>query len=40
MKVGVVIMIAIGIVLFTGQLPRITQFLLDLVDGTWLSKLG
>lgn len=40
MKVGGVIMIIMGIVLFTGQLPRITQFLLDLVEGTWLSKLG
>src|SRR5699024_6790312 len=40
MKVGSVIMIVMGIVLFTGQLPRITQFLLDLVEDTWLSKLG
>lgn len=40
MKVGGVIMIIMGIVLFTGQLPRITQFLLDLVEGTWLSRLG
>lgn len=40
MKVGGVIMIAMGIVLFTGQMPRITQFLLDLVEGTWLSRLG
>lgn len=40
MKIGGIIMIAMGIILFTGQLPRITQFLLDLVEGTWLSKLG
>lgn len=40
MKVGGVIMIIMGIILFTGQLPRITQFLLDLVEGTWLSNLG
>lgn len=40
MKVGGVIMILMGIVLFTGQLPRITQFLLDLVEGTWFSRLG
>src|SRR5699024_4691527 len=32
MKIGGVIMIVMGIVLFTGQLPRITQFLLDLVE--------
>lgn len=40
MKVGGVIMIIMGIVLFTGQLPRITQFLLDLVEGTWFARLG
>lgn len=40
MKIGGVVMIVMGIVLFTGQMPRITQFLLDLVEDTWLSKLG
>lgn len=40
MKIGGAIMIVMGLVLFTGQLPRISQFLLDLVDGTWLSRLG
>lgn len=40
MKFGGIIMILMGIILFTGQLPRITQFLLDLVEGTWLSRLG
>lgn len=40
MKVGGIIMIAMGLILFTGQLPRISQFLLDLVKDTWLSKLG
>lgn len=40
MKFGGVIMILMGIVLFTGQMPRITGFLLDLVQDTWLSKLG
>lgn len=40
MKIGGVIMIIMGIILLTGQLPRITQFLLDLVEGTWLSNLG
>lgn len=39
-KVGGVIMIIMGLVLFTGQMPRITEFLLDMVEGTWLSKLG
>lgn len=40
MKVGGVIMIAMGLVLFTGQMPRITQFMLDIVEGTWLERLG
>ena len=40
MKIGGVIMVIMGLVLFSGQLPRISQFLLDLVDGTWLSRLG
>lgn len=40
MKVGGIIMIMMGLVLFTGQLPRISQFLLDLVEGTWMSRLG
>ena len=40
MRVGGVIMIVMGIVLFTGLMPRITEFLLDLVEGTWFSRLG
>src|SRR5699024_11537934 len=40
MKVGGVIMIIMGVILFTGQLPRIAGFLLDLVQDTWLSRLG
>lgn len=40
MKVGAVIMIIMGLVLFFGLMPRITGFLLDLVQGTWLSELG
>src|SRR5690625_2152668 len=40
MKVGGVIMIVMGIVLFTGLMPRITEILLDLVEGTWFSRLG
>lgn len=40
MKIGGAVMIAMGLVLFLGMMPRITEFLLDLVDGTWLSKLG
>ncbi|HLS66726.1 MAG TPA: cytochrome c biogenesis protein CcdA [Pseudogracilibacillus sp.] len=40
MKTGGIIMIAMGLILFTGQLPRISQFLLDLVKDTWMSKLG
>lgn len=40
MKTGGVVMIAMGLVLFTGQMPRITEFLLNLVEGTWMSRLG
>jgi len=40
MKIGAVIMIAMGLVLFFGLMPRITGFLLDLIQDTWLSNLG
>ena len=40
MKIGGMIMIIMGVVLFTGQMPRITAFLLNLIEGTWLEKLG
>lgn len=40
MKVGGVIMILMGLVLLTGFMPRITEFLLDLVENTWLARLG
>ncbi|GGN62493.1 cytochrome c biogenesis CcdA family protein [Oceanobacillus indicireducens] len=40
MKVGAVVMILMGLVLFLGLMPQITGFLLDIVDDTWLSKLG
>lgn len=40
MKVGGSIMIIMGLVLFTGLMPRITAFLLQLVQDTWFMKLG
>lgn len=40
MKVGGIVMIIMGVVLLTGQLPRITAFLLELIEGTWLERLG
>ncbi len=40
MKTGSIIMMIMGIVLFTGQMPRITEFLLQLVEDTWFEKLG
>ena len=40
MKTGAIIMILMGIILLTGQMPRITEFLLKLVQGTWFEKLG
>ncbi|GGJ54390.1 cytochrome c biogenesis CcdA family protein [Virgibacillus salexigens] len=40
MKVGEVIMILMGLLLFTGLMPQISAFLLKLVEDTWLTKLG
>lgn len=40
MKIGAVMMIIMGLVLFFGLMPRISGFLLDLVQDTWLSRLG
>ncbi|AIF44884.1 MULTISPECIES: cytochrome c biogenesis CcdA family protein [Virgibacillus] len=40
MKVGGIVMILMGVLLFTGQMPRISAFLLKLVQDTWLTKLG
>lgn len=40
MKIGAVMMILMGLVLFFGLMPRISGFLLDLVNDTWLSRLG
>lgn len=40
MKIGAVVMIIMGLVLFFGLMPRISGFLLNLVQDTWLSKLG
>lgn len=40
MKIGGIIMIIMGLVLFTGQLPVITGYLLELLEGTWLERLG
>lgn len=40
MKIGAVIMIIMGLILFFGLLPRISAFLLDLIQDTWLSNLG
>lgn len=40
MKVGGVIMILMGLVLFTGQMTTIAEYLLRLVQGTWFEKLG
>lgn len=40
MKVGAIIMIMMGLVLFLGLMPQITGFLLNLVEDTWMSRLG
>ncbi|SET48592.1 cytochrome c-type biogenesis protein [Oceanobacillus limi] len=40
MKIGAIMMIIMGFVLFFGLMPRISGFLLDLVRDTWLARLG
>ncbi|WP_226035297.1 cytochrome c biogenesis CcdA family protein [Aquibacillus saliphilus] len=40
MTMGGIIMILMGLLLFSGQLPRITGFLLNLIEDTWLARLG
>lgn len=40
MKLGGAMMVIMGMVLFFGQMPVITGLLLDLIEGTWLEKLG
>lgn len=40
MKIGGAVMVVMGVILFTGQMPRISEFLLKLVEDTWLEKLG
>jgi len=40
MKVGGIMMILMGVLLFFGQMPRLSAFLLRLIDETWLSNLG
>lgn len=39
-KVGAIILIIMGIILFMGWMPIISNFILDLIEGTWLSRLG
>lgn len=40
LKVGSILLIVMGIVLFFGWMPAISGFLLDLVQDTWLARLG
>ncbi|ALX49114.1 cytochrome c biogenesis CcdA family protein [Lentibacillus amyloliquefaciens] len=40
MKIGGALMIIMGLILFFGLMPRISAFLLNLVQDTWLSRLG
>lgn len=39
-KFGGALMITMGLVLFFGLMPRISAFLLELIQDTWLSRLG
>lgn len=40
MKIGGGVMIVMGILLYTDQIDKISIYLLRLVEGTWLSRLG
>ncbi|SEP60582.1 cytochrome c biogenesis CcdA family protein [Piscibacillus halophilus] len=40
MKTGGTIMIIMGVLLFTGQMSRISSFLLRIVQDTWMANLG
>ncbi|WP_138417340.1 cytochrome c biogenesis CcdA family protein [Aquibacillus sediminis] len=40
MKIGAVIMIIMGLFLFSGEMERISTFLLKLVQDTWFANLG
>ncbi|MBU9722605.1 MULTISPECIES: cytochrome c biogenesis CcdA family protein [Bacillaceae] len=40
MKLGGTLMIIMGVLLFTGQLAKISIFILRLIEGTWLENLG
>lgn len=40
MKVGGVVMIAMGLLLFTGQMTKISAFLLRMVEDSWFSNFG
>ena len=40
MKIGAILMVLMGFVLFFGLMPRISGFLLDLIQDTWLARLG
>lgn len=40
MKIGGVVMIIMGLLLFSGQMTIISEYLLRLIQGTWLTKLG
>lgn len=40
MKIGGAIMILVGVLLYTGQIARISSWVFNLIDGTWFSRLG
>ncbi|SFE87103.1 cytochrome c biogenesis CcdA family protein [Alteribacillus iranensis] len=40
MKIGGVLLIIIGVLLYTGELTRLSIYLLRLVEGTWFANLG
>lgn|SRR5690625_4220883 len=40
MKIGGIVMVVMGLILFTGQMPMIAEFFLRLVEDTWFENLG
>ncbi|MDQ0338923.1 cytochrome c-type biogenesis protein [Caldalkalibacillus uzonensis] len=40
MKIGGAIMIVMGILLYAGQMARLSSWIFQLIDGTWFSRLG
>lgn len=40
MKIGGAVMILVGVLLYTGQMSKLSSWVYQLIDGTWFSRLG